>query len=84
MLAKKNSRTKGSHLAKFTDIQAYQFELDEPLNDEDDSDWFGESGIIEESARRTRNPSWCSSELCVLQMTSRALTFSSSRRVLGD
>jgi len=37
------------------DKQPYQFEPEEPLQDEDDSDCFKESRIIEESARRTRN-----------------------------
>ena len=38
-----------------TDIQPYQFEPEEPLQDEDDSDCFEESEIIEERAWRTRN-----------------------------
>ena len=60
-----------------TDIQPYQFEPEEPLQDEDDSDCFEESGIIEESARRTGNTNWCLCELCVLlaQVTSEHLPF---------
>ena len=32
-----------------SDIQSHQFDPEEPLQDEDDSDCFEESGIIEES-----------------------------------
>ena len=56
------------------DTQPYRIEPEKPLQNEDDADCFEKSGIIEESARRTRNPSWCSSELCVLQMTSDDVT----------
>ena len=55
-----------------TDIQPYQFDPEEPLQDEDDSNCFEESGIFEESARRTGNTNWCLCELGVLlaQVTS--------------
>jgi len=36
-----------------TDIEPYQFDPEEPLQDEDDSDCFEESGIIEERTKRT-------------------------------
>ena len=36
-----------------TGIQPYQFEPEEPLQDEDDSDCFEERGIIDASVRRT-------------------------------
>jgi len=59
------------------DIQPYQFEREEPLQDEDKPDCFEERGIVEESARRTGNTNWCPCELCVLlaQVTSEHLTF---------
>jgi len=41
-----------------TDIQPYQFDPEESLQDEDDSDCFEESGIIVVSARRTWNTKW--------------------------
>ena len=58
-----------------TAIQPYQFDPEEPLQDE--SDCFKESRIIEESARRTGNTNWYLYELCVLlaQVTSEHLTF---------
>ena len=34
------------------DTELYQFDPEEPLQDEDDSDDFEESGIIEESAKK--------------------------------
>ena len=54
------------------DIQQYQFEPEEPLQDEDDSDCFEESGILEENTRRTGNTNSCLCELCVFlaQVTS--------------
>jgi len=60
-----------------TGIQPYQFEQEEALQDEDDSDCFEEGGIIEETVRRTRNTNWCPCELCVLlaQVKSEHLTF---------
>jgi len=39
-------------------IQPNQFDPEGPLQDEDDSDCFEESGIAEESARRTGNIDW--------------------------
>jgi len=59
-----------------TDVQPYQFELEEPLQDEDDSDCFEESEIIEESARTGSN-NWCPCELCLLlvQVVSEQWTF---------
>ena len=55
-----------------SDIQPYQLEPEESLQDEDDSDCFEESGIIEESARKTGNTNSCACELCELlaQVTS--------------
>jgi len=37
------------------DTQPYQFEPEQPIQDEDDSDCFEESEIIKENPRRTRN-----------------------------
>jgi len=61
-----------------TDIQPYQFEQEEALQDEDDSDCFKEkTGIIEEITRRIGNTDWFLNELSVLltQVTSEHLTF---------
>jgi len=60
-----------------TDIHPYQFGSEGTLQDEDDSNCFEESRIIEESARRTGNTNWCLCKLCVLlpQVTSEHLTF---------
>jgi len=60
-----------------TDIQAYQFEPEQTLQDEDDSDYFEESRITEEIARSTGNTNWYLCELRVLlaQVTSQHLTF---------
>ena len=59
------------------DIEPYHFDPEEPFEDEDDSDYFEESGIIEESARITGNTNWCLCELCLrlAQVTSEHLTF---------
>ena len=59
-----------------TDIQLYQSEPEERLQDEFDSDCFEESGIIEERARRTDNTNWC---LCTAGLGDiRAFDFSPS------
>jgi len=46
------------------DTQPYQFESEEPLQDEDDSDCFGKKG---ETSKRTGNTNWCLYIVCVLQ-----------------
>ena len=58
------------------DIQYYQPEAEEPLQDEDDSECLKESGIIEESTRTTGNTNWCLSELWLIlaQVISEHLT----------
>ena len=48
-----------------TNIQPYQFEPEEPLQDEDDSGCLEESGIIDERTRKTENPNWCPCEFCI-------------------
>jgi len=56
------------------DMQPYQFEPEEPL--QDDSDCFEESRIIKENVRKTGNTNWCLCEQCVClaQVTSEHLT----------
>ena len=53
------------------DIQPYQFEPDESLQDKDDSDYF------KENAMRIGSTNWCLCELCVLlvEVTSEHLIF---------
>ena len=60
------------------DTPPYQFEPEETLQDEDDSDCFEKSEIVEESTGRTGNTNWWLCELCALlaQVTSEHLTFS--------
>jgi len=41
------------------DIQTYQFEPEGTLEEEDDSNCLKESGIVEETSRRTGNTDWC-------------------------
>ena len=45
------------------DIQSYQFEPEDTLEEADDSDCFEESRIIEETSS-TGNTDWCLCELC--------------------
>ncbi|KAK2153566.1 hypothetical protein LSH36_292g00082 [Paralvinella palmiformis] len=42
----------------------YHLEPEGTLEEEDDSDCFEESGIVEETSRRTGNTDWCLCELC--------------------
>jgi len=46
------------------EIQQYQFEPEGTLEEEDDSDCFEESGIVEETSSRSGNTDWCLFEFC--------------------
>jgi len=57
------------------DIQLYQFQTEWTLEEEDDSDCFEESGIVDETSRITGNTDWCLCELCVNQWIPRRNLF---------